>query len=297
MKKIFSLLLIFSLSSFAFAQTAIKVMSYNDRNSGADDGANAWNLRRGATARMLQLERPVVLGMQEALPDQVAYVDSVMPQYAYAGVGREDGKLDGEMMAVFYDTSLIDMLQWGNFWLSETPNVASMGWDAACKRTVTWTLLRYKNTDQRFLFLNTHLDHVGKVARREEVRLIADSIRSLASRFELGESPIVFLTADFNTNSSNPIFEPLKEFLGEARHSCPITDYDYTYNGFGKVQPLGQNILDGNGNTDNEVAIDHIFYQGVKPLAFRVLRGDYGAPFISDHFPVVMEAELPAPRN
>lgn len=296
MKKIVSFLFTLCLSVPMFGQTAIKVMSYNDRLSMADDGMNSWRFRKSATARMLQLERPAVLGMQEACPDQVAYIDSVMPQYHHVGVGREDGKLEGEMMAVFYDTTLLDLQQWGNFWLSETPNEVSKGWDAACKRTCTWTLMRYKNTGQRFLFLNTHLDHMGPVARREEVRMIADSIRSLAHRFDLGERPIVFLTADFNTGSENPIFQPLKTILHEARSTCPVTDNEYTFNGFGKVDPKAANMLDIDGNSDDEIVIDHIFYQGSKPLAFRVLRNDFGAPFISDHFPIVMEAELPAPR-
>ena len=69
------------------AQSYLKVMSYNVRLSVANDSLNAWPLRRGASERMLQLERPALLGLQEACPDQVEYLDTVLPQYRRLGVG------------------------------------------------------------------------------------------------------------------------------------------------------------------------------------------------------------------
>lgn len=203
------------------AQSYLKVMSYNVRLSVANDSLNAWPLRRGASERMLQLERPALLGLQEACPDQVEYLDTVLPQYHRLGVGREDGKAEGEMMAIYFDTTIFDLEDWGSFWLSETPDVPSLGWDAACKRTCTWAVLLLRQSGKRLLFLDTHLDHMGVVAREQEVRQIADSIQSLVVRQGLGEQPIVLLTADFNTGAANRIFQPLKAILNEAREcSC-----------------------------------------------------------------------------
>lgn len=282
------------MSGCLFAQSYLKVMSYNVRLSTPDDGVNAWPLRRGASERMLQLERPALLGLQEACPDQVEYLDTVLPQYRRVGVGREDGVAEGEMMAIYFDTGFFDLEDWGNFWLSETPDVPSQGWDAGCKRTCTWAVLLLRQSGQRLLFLDTHLDHVGVVAREQEVRLIADSIQSLAKRYQLGEQPIVLLTADFNTGAANPIFTPLKSIMSEARENAPVTDHEYTFNGFGKVQPIADyRAKNPDENYEDQVAIDHIFYGNVTPLSFRVLRGDYGVPFISDHFPIVLELKLP----
>lgn len=277
-----------------FAQDCLKVMSYNIRLSTTKgDGQNAWPYRRAATARLLQTERPALIGMQELCSDQLAYLDSVMPQYGHVGVGREDGRLAGEMMAIFYDKSLFDLQTWGSFWLSQTPNVPSLGWDAAYKRTCTWSLLTYRVTHQPVLFFNTHLDNEGAVAREQEVRMIADSIRAVSQRYALGRDVMIFLSADFNTSAGNPIFQPIREILSEARSSSPDSDQGYTFNGFGKVDPqAAQQQLDKSGNTDNEIVIDHIFSRGVRPLSFRVCRGDYGVPYISDHYPVVYECQL-----
>lgn len=275
------------------AQDCLKLMSYNIRLSAKDDGQNSWRYRRQATARLLQTERPALIGMQEVCPDQLTYLDSVMTQYGHVGVGREDGKSEGEMMAVFYDRSLLDLQQWGSFWLSETPDVPSLGWDAAYKRTCTWTLLKYRSTGQPILFFNTHLDNVGVEARKHEVQMIADSIRSIAVRHHLAGDAMVFLSADFNTSAGNPIFQPLKEILNEARSITQDSDKGYTFNGFGKVDPeQAQQTLDESGNSDNEIVVDHIFSRGVRPLSFRVCRGDYGVPYISDHFPIVFECQL-----
>jgi len=284
MKRIALLTVFVAMWIICYGQGTIRVMSYNIRYSNAYDGEYAWDNRRDATVRMIGEERPMVVGMQELCADQEAFLDSALSGYRHIGVGRDDGRRGGEMMAVFYDTSLVEVAQWGTFWLSESPDVPSKGWDAACTRTCTWAVMKEKGGGL-FLFYNTHLDHVGKQAREMEVRLIADSIKAMSVRMGIDR---VFLTGDFNTSTASGIFKPLKEVMGEARASSPVTDRGYTYNGFGKVDPQQEDhVLDGNGNSDNAVAIDHIFYMGVQPLEFRVLRGDYGAKYMSDHFPVV----------
>lgn len=301
MKKILTLLLLLALSiPTGWAQGYLKVMSYNVRQSFGKDGPNSWCFRKEASARMLQLERPALLGLQETCPEQVVFFDSIMVGYGRLGVGRDDGKLDGEMMSIYYDKNYFGLVDWGTFWLSDTPDQVSQGWDGACKRTCTWAVLFLRTTGQRVLFLNTHLDHVGKVARREGVRLIADRIKDLTAKYGQGCDMPTFLTADFNTSSVNPIFDILKEQMREARATAPVADTGYTFNEWGKVkQQLEANGQDphnirlgATGNSDNEPVIDHIFYRAATPLTFRVLRDDYGVPFISDHYPVVLEAQI-----
>lgn len=285
MKKIILSLTLSSLFILAYGQGEFRVMSYNIRNSFANDGDYSWINRREATVRMLTESKPMVVGMQEVCPDQKAFLDSALTGYKHIGVGRDDGLNKGEIMSVFYDTSSVEVLRWGTFWLSETPDKPSQGWDAACRRTCTWAVMTDRRSGDSFLFYNTHLDHVGKVARKMEVQLIADSIKAMTERLGIEK---VFLTGDFNTSASNEIFKPLKDVLKEAREVCPITDHGYTYNGFGKVNPdINSNILDSNGNSDNEVAIDHIFFNGANAVKFQVLRDNYGIPFVSDHFPVI----------
>ena len=259
-------------------QTELKVVSYNVRMSMAADadGNNRWENRKEASIKMVNEQNPLVMGLQEACPDQIEYLDSNLNVYKHIGVGRDDGKLLGEMMAIYYDTTRVELLKSGTFWLSETPDSVSFGWDAACRRTCTWGVFALNGTDKHFSYFNTHLDHMGQEARKNSITLIVSKIKELAP----ADAP-VFLTADFNSYTDNPIFNPLKAAMSDARKACEDTDTAATYNGFGKIE--------GNPATNNlnDVVIDHIFFKGVTPVKFEVLDGDYGVPYISDHYPIV----------
>ena len=247
----------------------IKVMSFNVLVS-QNDNVNNWGQRKVAALNMLNEEKPTILGLQEATLPQVNYLAENLPQYGWVGIGREDGLNSGEFMAIFYLKDEVELLDSGTFWLSETPDEPSMGWDAACKRTCTWTKLKMKKTGTEFAYLNTHLDHVGKQAQRNGLALMVERCAQIVP-----QGMTAFVTADFNATTDDPIFEPLKADMLDARETAPETDRRGTFNGFDNLQ---------------NVVIDHIFYRGAEAKTFRVLDKFYGAPYISDHYPVVMTA-------
>ena len=252
-----------------------KIISYNVRFSSVPetDGANRWELRRDASIKMVAEQKPLAMGLQEACPDQIDFLDQNLTGYKHIGVGRDDGNRAGEMMAIYYDTTRLTLLNSGTFWLSDTPDKVSIGWDAACKRTCTWGHFKVNDTGFEFLYFNTHLDHAGSQARRNSIKLI------VARMAELNPNNVpVFLSGDFNSTTDDTIFEPLKASLKDAREVSAISDKNITYNGFGTVTD--------SPNTRKEWVIDHIFFSGVNPMAFRVLNGNYGVPFISDHYPI-----------
>lgn len=255
----------------------IKVISFNIRLNTKSDGDNWWEHRKQASINMINEEKPTVFGLQEALPEQVQYLAENLPEYGYIGVGRDDGKKKGEHMAIFYLKDEVELLDGGTFWLSETPDKPSKGWDAACFRSCTWTKLKMKSNGKVFAYLNTHLDHVGKVSQKEGLALIMKRAKEIVP-----DDMPVFLTADFNAITSKPIFEPVKAEMKDAREVAPETDRRATINFY---QP---------GNEDKaDWVIDHIFFRGAEPKTFKVLRDkDYGAPYISDHYPVAFEAEI-----
>ena len=264
-----------SVTSCAEKKNDIKVISYNVRVNNEGDGENKWDLRKHASIAMIRDEKPTIFGLQEAKPEQMQYLVENLPEYGYIGVGREDGVSSGEHMTIFYLKDQVELLDGGTFWLSETPEEPSMGWDAACKRSCTWTKLRMKDTGKEFAYINTHLDHVGKVAQREGLALIC---KRFAEIVPVGMP--AFLTADFNALTTDPIFEPLNAEMFDAREKAPETDRRATFNGW----------KEGDENNPNRV-IDHIFFRGAEAHTFKVLRDkNYGAPFISDHYPVVMTA-------
>ena len=280
MKKLFYTLAIaaFALMGVACNRTSeIKVMSYNIRLSSGTIEADSiyhWEHRKQASLELMHQEQPTVFGLQEACPAQMDYMVENLPEYGYIGVGRDDGKRKGEFMSIFYKKDEVELIDGGTFWLSQTPDQVTKGWDAACFRTCTWTILKKKDTGKKFVYLNTHLDHKGQEARKESIKLIVAKAEELTG----GKLP-VFITADFNSPTTNEIFKPMQSAMKDARVEAPVTDERGTLNCWGTTPP--------------GVVIDHIFFRGAEAQKFEVLRDkDYGAPYVSDHYPVMLTAIL-----
>ena len=247
----------------------LTLISYNIRNSGANDGINNWENRKHLTVNMICQENPDLICMQEVLNDQLDFLYDELPDYDFIGVGRDDSVRKGEVMAVFYRNDLYKLLENGNFWLSETPKMVSRGWDGVCRRMVTWGHFKNLKSGKAFFCFNTHLDHKGIVAREESIKLIIEKITEITD----GSDEPVFLTGDFNATIDNPIFTPLINYMQQVRTDAPVTDNKYTYNNYG----LGR---------EAPSVIDHIFYMNAVPVSFATLDGNYGDGYISDHFPV-----------
>jgi glycerophosphoryl diester phosphodiesterase len=259
----------------------LPVMSFNVRYGTANDGEHVWANRKAAACAMILDQRPAVFGVQEALDFQLSYIEDNCPGYKYVGVGREDGIHEGEHMAVFYDTERIELQEWGTYWLSETPFKPSLGWDAACRRTATWTLLKDKTNGRLFYFVNTHLDHVGKEARRNGLLLLVDQIAAMNP----DEYPMV-LTGDMNVYPDDPCLKELRNLMDDARQKAKVTDKEDTWHDWGKVSGRGP--------------IDYVFYAGFAGCEkLEVIRQPYlGVDYVSDHYPVKATLRYgPAPEE
>lgn len=250
------------------APAGITVMSFNIRQSVAKDGTNSWEYRYPASAMMIDDQKPDIVGVQEAMLDQVSYLKNILlPDYKAIGVGREDGKQKGEHMEIFYNKKNIKVLKWGTYWLSETPDKPSKGWDAACYRTATWALMKDRQSGKKFYMVNTHLDHIGVVAREKGLQLICDRIAEMNKQ----GLPMV-LTGDFNMDISDPSMAPVKKVLNNARTTAVKTDDHDSFNGWGK----------GSG------VIDYVWYTGFSSCTeFETVTKPYmDRAYVSDHYPV-----------
>ena len=255
--------------------TDISVISFNIRVDNAADGTNVWRNRRDAVVTMIERERPMLLGLQEAQPHQITYLSEHCPDYAWYGLGRDTGKVPPatdsyaaeETMAIFWRTAELELLDKGTFWLSETPDQVSKGWDASYRRTCTWAGFRHKKSGQTCYFFNTHLDNDGKVAREESIKLLVSRMKTINSKRRVS-----FLTADFNSNVTDACFAPLHVYMRDARANAAVSDDYPSWNGYGA----------------STGRLDHVYFSGDNCTAreFRTLRGDYGVPYISDHYPV-----------
>ena len=293
MLKFISALALLSISFFpAFAENArFNVGSYNIRlQTPVDDAAgNGWERRAPIVSQLIRFHDFDIFGTQEGFKNQLEDIKANLPGYEYIGSGREDGKEAGEHSAIFYNTNLFDLIDHGDFWLSETPEKPGLGWDAVCIRICTWGKFRHKPSGKEFLFFNLHMDHVGQTARVESAKLIKRKID------EFGSDLPTFLTGDFNVDQNSPSYATIIEGgkLTDAHDRAPFV---YQLNGT-------FNNYRTNGFTTSR--IDHIFVSpNVNVEKYGVLTDSYRTPHVdedqpadekpkkfdarnpSDHFPV-----------
>ena len=274
MKKVF--IAISFIVSICVQSQELNIMTFNIRYNTKNDSLNAWPYRKDNASSQIQFHNVHILGVQEALHEQIMDLSQSLSQYKYVGVGRDDGKTKGEYSAIFYDTTRLKLLGSSTLWLSLTPDVpGSKSWDAAITRIVTWAKFTDLRSKKTFFVFNTHFDHIGKEARRESARLLKQKVKDIA-----GDNPVV-ITGDFN---SKPFDDPIKilvdspdknKFIDTKTISLtPHYGPQGTFNGFTSKE------------IDNE-PIDFIFLKGKwKVLQHATLSQTWGGRFSSDHFPV-----------
>ncbi len=259
----------------------LNAMTFNIRNSAANDGSNGWSNRREMAAEVFKKEDVDLAGLQEVLRDQLLDLEKRLPDYAWIGVGRDDGRQAGEYAPIFYRKSAFRVLKQGTFWLSETPDKpGSTGWDAALPRIATWGLFQRAADGRKIFFINTHLDHKGVQARREAARLIVEKIAELA-----GGNPVI-AAGDFN---SLPDSDAVKAMLSSKKMPL-LSSRD--------IAPAGSSrasgTFNGFGSQKSDATIDYIFVSpGTGVTRCEPLEIIENSVFVSDHWPLVAALKLP----
>lgn len=255
----------------AMAQAPLKVMSFNIRYANETDGANAWSKRREVAAAMLEKAAPDLFGTQELLKEQGDFLVGRLKNYGWFGVGRRGGD-DDEHMGIFYRTDRLKLIESGNFWLSDTPEVpGSITWGHPLPRMVTWGLFETRAGGRRFYAFNTHLPYRAEDegARTKGAELILKRIEAMA-----GDLPVV-LTGDFNTIPGSEAYRTLNTRLQDAWVSTP------------KREGPAETFHNFTGKADKR--IDWIFTRGFAAKRVRTITDHQGAVQTSDHFPVMAE--------
>ncbi|GAB5520514.1 MAG: endonuclease/exonuclease/phosphatase family protein [Rhodothermales bacterium] len=287
MRVILSLLLgLLMLSTPAAAQDTIlsvRAMTFNVRYHNPDDGVHAWPHRADDVAATIAFWNTDVAGLQEVMRDQLDDLSARLPEYAWLGVGRDDGNDGGEFSPIFYKRERFAVVDHGTFWLSPTPDqVGSQGWDAALPRIATWARFRDKATDLVFLVLNTHFDHRGEEARVQSAGLLREQIQAKVT-YGLAKLPVI-LMGDFNVTPDHDAYTLLTAasptpHLYDTRHRAhhPVYGPEATFSGFTV------------GN-ESDRRIDYVFTSaewGVE--RYGVLNGHRDGHYPSDHLPVLAE--------
>ena len=276
--------LILLLAPVSFGQRAdddthLRAMSFNIRYDEPRDGVNAWPNRKQKVADVIRFHKADLVGLQEALVGQLEDLERSLPAFSRCGVGRTDGKREGEFSAILYRKDRFKLLECKTFWLSETPDVAgSKGWDAALPRIVTFAKFRDSRSKKIFYHFNTHFDHMGVKARTESAKMILGRIRNASA----GTQSI--LTGDLNVKEDTEAYKTLAAVdsgLKDARYASVNGHFGdtSTFNAFKDMQP---------GNK-----IDYIFVTaGIRVHEHGVLSDRWEGLWASDHLPVLAEVEL-----
>lgn len=264
-------LLILSLVLFQQAEP-IKAISYNIRYNNPKDGMNVWENRRETVASLLKEENADFVGLQEVVYPQLQDLVEALKGYDHIGVGRKDGKTKGEYSPIFYQKEKYKLLESNTFWLSETPETVSKGWDASLERICTYGLFQNRMTQEKIWVFNTHFDHRGVVARAKSIDLITEKVKALNQ-----ENLPLIITGDFNlTLDQAPIQKMQSDFEDVQKNLATSDPYYGTSNSF-------------NTEKVSKKRIDYIFIKGLKALnAQHLYKKTPMGGWASDHHPVIV---------
>jgi len=275
--------------------TPMKVMTYNVRYSAGDKDSpdNNWDARKGDFADLVARENPDVVGFQEVLPDQFAWLKERFPEYEFVGVGRSANG-GGEASPVAYRRSRYETVSSGTFWLSETPDVpGSKGWDAALPRICTYAVLKDKATDKVFAFANTHTDHRGEAARENGMLLVISRMKEFS-----GGAPVVFVGDHNCLEYEKPalsVSKILKDalYVSETPPEGPWRTFNFWHykdEELSITDALAKSVRDRSvpGDMSDAKRIDYIYVSPeIKVLSYRTIASTRPGTklYPSDHFP------------
>lgn len=248
-------------------EAAIRVMSFNIRFG--DLGILTAEDRYDDVERKIEKGMPDSIGLQEATPAWMEYLKANLEAYDYVGVGRDDGVNQGEYAAVFYLKDKYTLVDSGTFWLSDTPDVPSIGWGADCYRICTWVVLENKETGVKYAHMNAHFDFANEAVFYNSGKLINEKAASF------GDIPVVF-TADMNFNEGSPYYNAMlaENVLYDTKYLAEDTMDYLTYH-------------DRTPAAHNDNVIDFVMVnEKFDALVYKVVTANESAHYVSDHFPV-----------
>lgn len=252
----------------------LRIMTFNIRFATAPDGEHGWALRRDAAISVVRDARPNVVGLQEALVCQLEELCDALPRYDRLGVGRDDGLAAGEHAAILVDRERLEVLEHGNFWFSDTPEVpGSTSWGNENVRMCSYCHVADRATGGRLWIYNLHIDHASQFSRLNSVQLLL---------LRIGEPAATIVTGDFNVDEGDEVIRRMigAGFADTFRAANPDAADAGTYHDF-------------TGGTGGD-KIDYIFAGGgFATVGSEIVRRSYGAKWPSDHFPLIADVRRP----
>jgi len=261
------------LSGLLIMSSNVRYYSARYKTDDPDVGDRDWEVRKVGYFEMVNTMKPMVMGVQEAEMIQVTDILANCKGYSYIGVGRKDGKTNGESTSIIYRTNEVQVENWGTVWLSPTPDVPGSHFpemtDNQC-RTATWAVMTVKENGRRFFYLNTHTS-LYEASQPKEIQVILNTVTEKCP----AGLPVV-LSADWNLEEDDPFMAPVNQAYASARQTAPLTDNIETFHWWGNKSTISKHQH-----------LDHIFWSGFEScLRFRTLNMKWRGYWISDHHPV-----------
>ncbi len=258
-----------------------KVMTFNFRVAVPTDPF-VWEERKHWVAKMIEDNKPDLIGTQEATVPMLNWLkDRFYESYEIYGVNRVVSEEVGEFSAIFVKRDRFSIVRKDSFMLSESPEViGSFGWDAQCERICSWVELSLMGESKSVLrFFNAHLDHNGKIARKEGLKLI---LNKMQEKNLVRKLPVI-LTGDFNDTPENGLFDVIDEF--EPLASC--------YDLMSEEEKVNALTFHGYKGGMEGNPIDYIFTsQEIELLSTAIVRDKVENGYPSDHYPIVCQMQI-----
>ena len=249
-------------------------MTFNIRYDNPNDGDNWWEYRKDEVVKLLKYYNAEFIGLQEVMPNQREFVSNNLKTYAHIGHGRDGLNTISESIPIFYKKDKFDLVKSDIFWLSETPDIPSKGWDAALNRIVVYGAFESLTDGDTVHIFNCHFDHRGKEAREKSAELI---IQYMKTNDLLNERVIVM--GDFNSLPTDKPINILSQYLVDSYHEKSDNVYGPvgTFNQFDVERVLTQRI-------------DYIFSRNVDVKTYRSIDDKRkNNLYPSDHLPVLVK--------
>lgn len=253
---------------------SIKIMSFNLRFDCESDGINSFTNRFERVLDTIKGQNADIIGFQEVTDSMRARLYSALDGYFFLGCGR-DRDYHGETMLIAYRIGLFELISHENVWLSETPSVPGSryyGDHSGCPRMYTSALLKHRDIEKPFRFINTHLDHEGKNGRFLEATQLTNAISKYEEKF--------ILTGDFNAVPDEVEIKLVTSALSE-RGAIDCTEaLGPTFHAFGRLSEA------------ERVKIDYIFTDAKCVSSYIVEDSPVNGQYYSDHYAVCAEIKL-----
>ena len=254
------------------------VISYNLKVDFGDKGVNAWSLRAKRICKVIREYNPTIIGTQEGLIYMLNDMKELLPEYSWIGEGRS-GELaldSDEYNAIFYKNEELELLEWGQFSLSETPHIiGAKDWGCGCPRICTWARFKEIKNNSELMVYNTHLDHVSETGRAEGIKIVSQFMRD---KYKENNLPYM-LMGDFNCFTSERTFKIIAD----------IQDETFRLNNC--YEQVANDVLctfhDFKGEKHHGV-IDYILTsKEFKTNSIEIFEGTVDGGYPSDHYPVI----------